>query len=284
MINHLRLGDKKRKRSEYSLHQRDAGTSYLDRMELKCATKVLSVLMLQQLMEDEEDQDDEEASDDEDDIVGEDDDDDDDSDSELVLFSGLLVGKIVEHERPALRIPDAIPPKIVYSPLLPDSMMREYTGFSHMEFSLMFRVWAVPEVFRVGGVGPSSFRFDGRTALYFFLCRYRAVTDKLRVAQEIFGRDYTVCSKVFLTVLLHMDNRYRHLYSNLAAAVPKFSTFNAKICAKIQEKYGEIPPEAHRTALFCDGTRVSIGRCTNYADQRRCYNKKYGHNSGTYGH
>jgi hypothetical protein len=142
--------------------------------------------------------------------------------------------------------------------------------------------FAIPEYFQIGGDegNTHSYRFHGPTALYVFLCRYHCDYGKLHDVQYKFGVDYSVFSKVFLTVLDYIDTRYTHLYNNRGAAAPRFAEFNHCIREKNLQVHGVCPPEANRVALFVDGTGVGIGRSKEYSVQREWYNWKYGHNAG----
>ena len=152
----------------------------------------------------------------------------------------------------------------------------------HIQFTRICLAFAVPLYFCIGGEegSRSSYRFEGKTAFYYFLTRYHATTDKLVLLETKFGVDYSVFSKVFCTVLKYVDQRYAHLYQNLVAAVPRFPEFNARIKAKILQMRGEIPPEAARVAIFEDGTRVRVGKSVEWRIQRENYSRKYGHNAG----
>lgn len=267
-MNDHRLGEKRRMRSEYSLHQRDAGTEAIDRMANKRAKAGIALCTLVNYIQSKNI------------TCGI-------SDLNLVGMILLLVSVVVRCERPCLLIPQPLPrdARFVYTNALDDTAMTTATGFTHEQFHRMVVTFGIPDYITIneGAGNRHSSHFHGKTAFFIFLARYHSDFRKLGDLQRSYGYDYTVISKVFTTLLDFMDSRYAHLYDNLAGVLDRFAEFNDCIVRAIARHHaGEVPQEARRIAFFVDGSRVPIGKPERNRIQREWYNFKYGHNAGEF--
>lgn len=120
-------------RSEYSLLQRDAGTTYLHRLISKRGKIGLMMLATNYMIVNEST----------DEVV-------DDEPNELI--SMLIMGSmIVPHERPCLVIPDGLHPRLFYGQHINTGEMVSTSGFSHIQFKRMVRTYGINNHVRIGG-------------------------------------------------------------------------------------------------------------------------------------
>ena len=117
--NQGRLDEKRRMRSEYSVHQREAGRDSNDRILVKRAKQGVMMFAMTYLAKE----------------IGL-------LDIDLpamdIILPTLLLGAIiVSTERPCLLIPDEISARVSYSEDIPDGEMVTITCFNHAEFARM---------------------------------------------------------------------------------------------------------------------------------------------------